>query len=334
MAEDREAFRDLDADRGGRITERLAVLRHRPASSGVPSRRTSYRSKTPGLRERRREVQGGVGQGSRPHTVRALLGDDGLDGLDGQRLEVDRVGDLGVGHDRGPGCPVTRWCARPHSRERRDRPAYSVVELRGLADDRPGQTPGSAPRLSFWWPPGSTVTLSASGGRDEPSQRGERVEWSQHPLGVVLDGLDGQSRWRRPSTDRSLRSTWLTRKPGAAAATRHDLDLVVLGGDLDQAELDVLDRGSPRGGRTAAASVGAGGAADDLVTEADPEQRPAVVDDRAGERDLRLEPRRDRRDPARGSRRRCRRTAPRGGRRVREDRRARRGAAWPARCCS
>ena len=49
-----------------------------------------------------------------------------------------------------------------------------------------------------------------------------------------------------------------------------------------------------------AGRLGAGGPADDLVAEADPEQRPAIVDDGAGERDLGLEPGRIARDRATG----------------------------------
>ena len=100
-----------------------------------------------------------------------------------------------------------------------------------------------------------------------------------------------------------------------------DLDLVVLGRDLDEPEVDVLDRvvravmAEPEPAR-----LGAGGPPDDLVAEADAQQRPAVVDDRAGERDLGLEARRIARVRATGSRRRRRSTSTsRRGRRVRED---------------
>ena len=64
-----------------------------------------------------------------------------------------------------------------------------------------------------------------------------------------------------------------------------DLDLVVLGRDLDQPELEVADRvvravvAEPEPRR-----LGARGPSDDLVSQADPEQRPAVVDDRLRQR--------------------------------------------------
>ena len=102
----------------------------------------------------------------------------------------------------------------------------------------------------------------------------------------------GSSRWRSPSTEPSLRLTWLTRNPDAAGQrVADDLDLVVLRGHLDEPELEVADRvvravvAEPQARR-----LGARRPPDDLVAEADPEQRPAVVDDRSGERDLGLEP--------------------------------------------
>ena len=86
-----------------------------------------------------------------------------------------------------------------------------------------------------------------------------------------------------------MRLSWLTRNPDVGRQRVADhLDLVVLGGDLDEPESDVVDRvvravvPEPQ-----AARLGAGGAADDLVAEADAEQRPPVVDDRPRERDRR-----------------------------------------------
>ena len=102
----------------------------------------------------------------------------------------------------------------------------------------------------------------------------------------------GSSRWRRPSTEPSFRFSWLTRKPPAARQRLgHDLDLVVLGGHLDEAAVDVAD--GVVGAVVAeaqAARLGAGRPADDLVAEADPEQRPAVGDRRPGEGDRAVQP--------------------------------------------
>ena len=101
----------------------------------------------------------------------------------------------------------------------------------------------------------------------------------------------GFSRWRSPSTEPSLRLTWLTRNPDAAGndspTTWTSWFWAVT---WTTPELDVVDRvvrpvvAEPQPGR-----VGASGPRDDLVTEADPEQRPAVVDDRPRQRDRSVE---------------------------------------------
>ena len=101
----------------------------------------------------------------------------------------------------------------------------------------------------------------------------------------------GFSRWRRPSTEPSLRLTWLTRNPDAAGSDApDDLDLVVLGGHLDHAQLLVVDRVvRPVVPEPEARRVGPRRPPDDLVAEADAEQRPPVVDDRLRQRDRAVE---------------------------------------------
>ena len=101
----------------------------------------------------------------------------------------------------------------------------------------------------------------------------------------------GRSRWRRPSTEPSLRLTWLTRNPlRDGSDSGDDGHLVVLGGHLHQARVEVPDgmvgavMAEPE-----AAGLGAGRATHDLVAEADPQQRPAGLDRGPGEGDLRLE---------------------------------------------
>ena len=52
-----------------------------------------------------------------------------------------------------------------------------------------------------------------AGGRHEPVEHGQRIQRAGAPSGWYCTVSIGSSRWRRPSTDRSLRFTWLTRKP-------------------------------------------------------------------------------------------------------------------------
>ena len=70
----------------------------------------------------------------REHRVGALLGDDRLDDLGGDRLDVGRVGELGVGHDRRR-VAVDEDDADALLAQHPARLGAGVVELAGLADD-------------------------------------------------------------------------------------------------------------------------------------------------------------------------------------------------------
>ena len=242
-----------------------------------------------GLGQLGRQVERGLAAQAGQQALRPLLGDDRLDGLDGQRLEVDGVGDLGVGHDRGR---VRVDEDRPHAlgpqRAAGLRPG--VVELGGLADDDRAAAEDEdgrrlVARLGHARPP-------APDGGHEAVEHGQRVERAGRALGVVLDRLDGLVGVAQP-LDRAVVEVDLADPEAAARRQRvaDDLDLVVLGGDLDEPEVDVLDRVvGPVMPEAQPAGVRARGPAHDLVTEADAQERPAVVDDRPGEGDLGLEP--------------------------------------------
>ena len=73
----------------------------RIASASAPISSTPYRSRTACRRELHREVQGGLAAERGQQRVGALEGDDRLDGLEVERLDVGAVGHRGVGHDRG-----------------------------------------------------------------------------------------------------------------------------------------------------------------------------------------------------------------------------------------
>ena len=130
------------------------------------------------------------------------------------------------------------------------------------------------------------------GGRHEPVEDRQRVERARRALGVVLDGLDRQLAVTQ-SLDRPVVEVDLADPEPAQGRQRvaDDLDLVVLGRHLDEPELEVLDGmiGTVMA-EAQASGVGAGRAPHDLVAEADPQQGPAVGDDRPGEGDLGLEP--------------------------------------------
>ncbi len=82
------------------VTERLAVLGHvdRLERRAEQADRVTLEDARAG--HRRHQVQRGLAAQAREQALRLLLRDDRLDDLDREGLEVDRVGDRGVGHDR------------------------------------------------------------------------------------------------------------------------------------------------------------------------------------------------------------------------------------------
>ena len=106
------------------------------------------------------------------------------------------------------------------------------------------------------------------------------------PFRVVLDRLDRQVAVAQ-ALDRPVVEVDLADVEPAGPGQRvgDDLDLVVLGGHLDEPAVHVADRMvRPVMAEPQPAGVGPRRAAHDLVTEADPEQRPAVGDGRPGQR--------------------------------------------------
>src|SRR5262245_62097342 len=84
---------------------------------------------------------------------------------------------------------------------------------------------------------------SGVGGRDEAVEDREGVERAGRAFGVVLDGLDREIAVPE-AFDRSVVEVDLADMEAARLGQRvaEDLDLVVLGGHLDVAGVDVLDR--------------------------------------------------------------------------------------------
>ena len=87
-----------------------------------------------GFVELDREVEAGLPAQRRQQRVRALARDDRFDRCDGQRLEIDRVGHLGIGHDRRR-IRVDEDDAVAFFAQRAARLNAGVVELGGLTDD-------------------------------------------------------------------------------------------------------------------------------------------------------------------------------------------------------
>ena len=275
------------------VAERLAVLGHPDRLERRAEQADVVALEDARLGERHRQVERRLAAEARQESLGLLAGDDRLDRLDRQRLEVDDVRHRRVGHDRRR---VAVDEDRPDALGAEGTAGLrpGVVELGGLADDhrarpqdqdRRGLGPGGViaddPARVAAAATNRSNTASASSGPGAPS-------------GWYWTVSIGSSRWRRPSTEPSLRLTWLTRNPlRSGTRVADDLHLVVLRRDLDQAHLEVLDRVvRPVVAEAQASRVGTRRAPDDLVAEADPQQGPAVVDDGARQRDLCLQARR------------------------------------------
>ena len=89
------------ADPVEQVAERLAVLGHVDGLEGRAQELDGVALEDAGPGQRRGQVERGLAAEPGEQALRLLPGDDRLDRLDRQRLEVDDVGDLGVGHDRG-----------------------------------------------------------------------------------------------------------------------------------------------------------------------------------------------------------------------------------------
>ena len=135
----RRPRRSTTADTAGRSGRGAPRKRSRSsaisiASSGVPRSRTSCRSSTPARARATARLSAVCPPSAGEQALGSLAGDHGLDRLDGQRLEVDDVGDGRVGHDRrrvrvDEDRPDALGAERPAGL----RPG--VVELGRLADD-------------------------------------------------------------------------------------------------------------------------------------------------------------------------------------------------------
>ena len=98
---DDRAWRVRLADPFEQVAERLAIFGHADRLERRPEQADVVALEHTRLREGRGQVEGRLPAEAGKEALGFLARDDGLDRFDRQRLEVDRVGDLRVGHDRG-----------------------------------------------------------------------------------------------------------------------------------------------------------------------------------------------------------------------------------------
>ena len=158
-------------------------------------------------------------------------------------------------------------------------------------------TTGPEPRIRTDGRCPAAVTTRPRAGADagghEPVENRQRVERPGGPFRVVLDRLDRQlavaQALDRPVVEVDLADVEAAPAPGSESPTT--LTSWFWAVTWTSPRVDVADR-MVRAVMAEAqpARVGARGAADDLVAEADPEQRPPVGDRRPGEADRTVEP--------------------------------------------
>ena len=82
------------------VAEQLAILGHLDGLERGPEEPDAVALEHAGPGQGDRQVQRRLAAQPGEEALGPFPGDDRLDGLDGERLEIDRVGDRGVGHDR------------------------------------------------------------------------------------------------------------------------------------------------------------------------------------------------------------------------------------------
>ena len=128
------ARRHLDADLPHRVAEQQPVLGHLDRVDRRANQLDVVLLEHAALVQRHRQVERRLAADGRQHRVRPLLGDDRLDHLRRQRLDVGAIGHLRVGHDRGR-VAVDQHHLEPFGAQRLARLRARVVELARLADD-------------------------------------------------------------------------------------------------------------------------------------------------------------------------------------------------------
>ena len=192
-----------------------------------------------------REIEPGLATQRGQHGVGFLARDDPLHGFDGERLEVDAVGHLLVGHDRRR-VGVDKHRLDALFAQRLAGLSPRVIELGRLTDDdRAGtQDQDLARPPLFRTSPGHGPRhrRPAAHHIDEPVVQVLVVLRPRAAFGVVLDA-EHRQRAVTEAFDRSIVQVALRDVEVAGGDRgRIDLELVVLAGDVHTAGVEVLDR--------------------------------------------------------------------------------------------
>ena len=275
------------ADAGHEVAEPATVLGRADGSQRSAEHRHAVAIQHAGVVERHRQVEPGLPAERRQERIGPMLLDDARQVRQRQRADEDRAADVGIGHDRRR-VRVDQDGVHALGAQREAGLHAGVVELGGLADqDRSGADDEDPARSSH----ASARSSARSKTRDASIGPGAPSGWNW------TDAIRPPT-WRMPSTVASLRSRWLTDVAcRGKRGTLHHGDLVVVRADVDPPGLDldhrvvatvVADRQPP--------GLGVRRQCQQLVAEADAEDRRAARDGPCGEVadrcDLRRHPRR------------------------------------------
>ena len=144
-------FRTVEADVDHRAAEQLAILGHADRIARRTDQLDAVFFEHAVIGEIERAVERGLAAHRRQQRVGPFLGDDLFDGLPVDRLDVDRVGRVRVGHDRRR-IRIDQDDAVAFLLERLARLRAGIVELAGLTDDdRAGADDQDRAEISSFW---------------------------------------------------------------------------------------------------------------------------------------------------------------------------------------
>ena len=308
------ALRHLEADAVHGLLEEAAVLADLDRPPRGPDEADAEAIEHAALRELDGQVQRGLAADGRKDGVRPLALQDRFHHLGGQRLDVGAVRVFGVGHDRRR-VRVHQRHADAFLAEGLDGLRAGIVELAGLADhDRAGADDEDGADGRVFRHQRRRALRCAAIIVDEVAEEVMAVVRARARLRVVLDGDDGQVAMAEP-LDRPVVEVGVGEDQLRPPRERFGIDgePVVLRRDLHLPRAQVLDRMV----RAAVPELeleglGPAGQAQDLVAQADPEDRNARVHDPLRRLDRVRAPARGRLARWTGTRRRARGAGPPG----------------------
>ena len=208
------------ADAVEQVPETLPVLGHLDGLDGGAQQPGAVLLQQTGMRHVHGQVERRLAAEPGEDALGPLALQDALHGGHGQRLEIDRIRDARIGHDRGR-VGVEQDGPDALLAEGATGLGAGVVELGGLADDdRPGADDehrgGLRRRLPARQGDAHLAHPAAPIAGQEPVEHLHRIERAGRSFRVVLHGLDGQRVVAQPLDAAVVQVALADREPGAS----------------------------------------------------------------------------------------------------------------------